>query len=335
MKKVLAMILAIATALGMTGTAFAAVDSGASISGMVGSLSLGYSADPGNDSVDLGTIIPNSEEVIYIYLTQEMFSWDDNSGTADGTVLTSSQITTGKLTTRVSTSSGSKSIDSITLSKRQGRIEIEFADELVSTSELDFEFTVYLNIDGSRQSDYAMTFYGTFENEIIDVYGDEDYVDLSYGMVAEAQEYNSSIEVDLGDGVSIHTKLFNGKKYYGTASRDPDEADDVVMTQYPDIDNVVTLKTVGLNSTGDVVRLDLDYGDYYVYDKDMNYLGQSNQLLPYSTKYYLANRQLDVTNTDDDIIDEVDAPEESSTNPETGGDGSAGSNANTNPGTGK
>ena len=333
MKKIVSLALAAVLALGMSATAFAAVDSGASINGMVGSLSLGYSASPGNDSVDLGTVDPNSSAVIYIYLTQEMFSWDNNSGTADGTVLTSSQISSGKLTTRVSTSAGSKAIDSVTLDKRNGRIEIEFAEELVSTSELDFEFTVYLNIDGSRQSDYSMTFYGTFENDVIDVYGDEDYVDLSYGVVAEAQEYNSGVEMDLGNGVSIHTKLFKGKSYYGTATRESDEADDAVLKQYPDIDNVVTLKTVGLNSTGDVVKLDTDYSDYYVYDKDMNYLGQSNQMLPYSTKYYLANRQLDVTDADDDT-EEVDAPEESTSNPETGGDGSAASNANTNPGTG-
>lgn len=373
MKKVLALALASAMALGMATTAFAASTQqkgmysgyqkdtariGTSVSGVYTDVSTGTEpwAPDGSTESTTGNqttytygkdVVPNAKVDDYINLYNDMFftaqelvdrglmgttSFPGENRSRE--VLSAQAIRDLKLTIRTSTRGGSQGIDSVTLDNRKGHVKIKYVRELVSVDEVDFELTIYAVLDGRRQDDYSMTIIGTVANEITEVYGDYDSVDTSAGQVAEAMEFNSKIEVDLGNGVTIHTKFFKGKKYYGICTRDPDEQDDVVFKKYPDVDNVVTLKTVGLNSTGDIVKLDTDYSDYYVYDKDMNYLGQSNQMLPYSTKYYLANRKLDVT--DDSDVDEADAPEENGgTNPETGGDGGAASNANINPGTGR
>ena len=367
MKKVLALALASVMVLGMATTAFAAKTQQAGLGEGYkrGSAQIGTSQNtyvtvttgeqPYADSTATITtsghqttvnyasdIIPNAKVDDYVNLFNHMFYTgqemaDLNMVNAAGLnlsqqVLTAQSIRDLKLTIRTSTRGGSQAIDSVALDNRKGYVKIKYARELVKTDGVDFELTVYAVLDGRRQDDYSITFIGTVENEVTEVFGDYDSVDTSSGQVAEAMEFNSKIEVDLGNGVVIHTKMFKGKKYYGTATRDADEDADIVFKKYPDVDNVVILKTVGLNSTGDVVKLDVDYSDYYVYDKDMNYIGQSNQMLPYSTRYYLANRKLDVT--DDSDAEEGDAPEESGGNPETGGDGGAANNANANPGTG-
>lgn len=371
MKKVLALALASVMALGMATTAFAAKTQvmglgegyeqrvadntivpapGVTLgtSGKQGEVP--YAAISGANITKSGNmttvnynnnIIPNAKVDDYVNLYFDMF-YTTEELTKDGDkvhytthpdmLLTAQAIRDLKLTIRTSTRGGSQAIDSVALDNRKGHVKIKYARELVKTDGVDFELTIYSVLDGRRQDDFSITFIGTVENEVTEVYGDYDSVDTSSGQVAEAMEFNSKIEVDLGNGVTIHTKMFKGKKYYGTATRDADEDADIVFKKYPDVDNVVILKTVGLNSTGDVVKLDVDYSDYYVYDKDMNYIGQSNQMLPYSTRYYLANRKLDVT--DDSDAEEGDAPEESGGNPETGGDGGAANNANANPGTG-
>lgn len=182
-------------------------------------------------------------------------------------------------------------------------IVIPFADKLVSTESIDFEFIFTFRLRGEPFT-HRITVTGTLENPSTPVYEGHDYVDLSEGRVAEAQDHIERIECDLGLGVSVFTKMFKGKSFYGTASRDDDDKDDVVYKQYPDIDNILHLDIVGLNSTGDVVKLATDYAKYHVYDKDFNYLGTADQMLPFSTKYYLANKKLDIE--DEDADDELE-----------------------------
>lgn len=353
MKRILTLALAVVMGLGMTAPVFAASPA---ISGLTGAdaLERSYRKDPalgvsgvsnlvGSASVSnqtvayTGNIVPNHEVKDYINLYVNAFTWDGDSPDNAGGLLTADQIKKGKLGIRTSVSSGSKAIDNVSINTRDANIEIEYATEYVSTKELDFQFTVYLTIDNKRYSKEGLTFVGTLANEVTDVYADHDYVDLSTGQVAHAQEHVKNIEVDLGNGVAIHTKFFKGKDYYGTASRDADEADDVVFSTYPDVDHVLTLNTVGLNSTGDVVRLNTDYGDYYVYDADLSYLGQSGEALPYRTKYYLANRKLDAAPGDGDGIGEAPQPEPEP-EPEPGdgasGGGGGGGGVNASPGTG-
>jgi len=363
MKKVLALVLASAMAIGMAATVFGAtVDKATGFAkdvdgNIVADLEDGYTDDrplglSGNYSTTsvarsvnnqtvsyTDDIVPHDEVEDYIYLTTAMFDWDSTHTNNNTGILSAKQIRTSKLAVRTSVSSGSKAIDEVKIENKDGRILIAYAPEWVSTKDLDFDFTVYLTFDGKRWNDQGLTFVGTLANEITEVYSEDDYVDTSSGQIAEAMDFVKDIEVDLGNGVSIFTKMFKSKKYYGTCTRDADEQDDVVFAKYADIDNVVTMKTVGLNSTGDIVQLDTDYSDYYVYDKDLNYLGQSNELLPYSTKYYLANKKLDITDGDDDdgLVDDgapVTDDDDDGLNPASGGDDGA-DNANANPSTGR
>ena len=324
MKKVVSLLLVAVMALGMTVTAFAATPK---ITGQV--KSLGVSG--GSAVLDLDTINPQDEVEIDIPLSLDMFEGKDGLPTSGP--VTQKLWRDSKMNVRMSVSSGSKAIDSYEFKSKDSKIVVSFVDEFVSTSDLDFDFRIYLIIDGKRQTDYELQVTGTIENDITEVYADDDYVDLSNGVVAEAQEFVKKVEADLGNGVSIHTKFFKDKKYYGTATRDVEESDDSIMAKYSDIDSVLTLKTIGLNGSGNIVALGDEYADHYVYDKDLNYLGTAKEMLPYSTKYYLSTKKLDIVADEEPDDDGEELPPETE-NPGTGGD-EAPANVNDNPGTGR
>lgn len=340
MKKILSMTLALVLMICTAATAYA--QSG-KITGMAQGLSLGYSAGSGSDYVDLGEVYSQDEHVEYIYLYDSMFTWDDGYVSATPTQLTPAQVRAAKLTAR---SSNSKVLDSVTVSAKDSRIEIKFKNTLTGTKEVNFDFEITLSIDGRRQGDASMHFSGVFTNPVIEIYADYDSVDISDGSIAEALEYVSNIELEIGDGVSIFTRLSKGKRVSATAIRTPDSADDELMKEHKEIRDVVNIKASGISSNAKI-KLDGSYGKYYIYDGDLKYLGTTQEKLPYASKLYLADKELDM-NDDEDVSEPVSssteamstAPTESAAannvnyNPATGG-GDYPPNANDNPGTGR
>ena len=326
MKKILAFALTALMITAATTSAFAAAGTGDKITGMSGSLSLGHSG-----STDLGEIAPVDSRIETIDLLDTMFTWDGyEPDPASPTQLTSAQIRAAKLTVRHS--GGAKAVDSVTINNRDGRIEVAFVDEYVSTKELDFTVDIYLVIDGKRQSDNGVTLTGTLANPVQEVYADEDYVDISDGSVVHAMEFNTKVQLDLGNGVSVNAKLFKDKKYYGTAKHTASDRD-ATLEKYPEISEALTLQTIGLNSTGSKVRLDGSYASYYVYNKDLQLLGRGSDLLEYSAIYYLSVKQLDIK--EEVLEDFTKSINGNGQNEEPGLTNTTWSNVNDNPGTGR
>lgn len=307
MKKILSMVLVSVMALGLGLGVFAA--SGVRYTEMDKALGHSYTGTGtlANSVLDLGDINADGIKIRFPLLSDMFKVKAGSTQPPAGMLLSAADIRASKIEVRTQIRGGSKVVQAVSIDTRNSSVEIEFVDEWVSTKEQDFEIFVYLTIDGKRQDADGITIIGTLANPEVEVYAEYDYVDLSSGTVADAQEFVNKIEVDLGNGVSIFTKFFKSKKYYGTATREVDEAADVVLKTYPDIDNVVTLKTVGLNSTGDIVKLDTDYANYYVYNKEMQYVGQANEMLPFSSVYYLANKKLNIL---DETEPEEEEPEE-------------------------
>ena len=194
-----------------------------------------------------------------------------------------------KLTVRAS---NYKVLDSVTVNRRESRIEVKFLNELVGVKEQDFDFDVILSIDGRQQRDYAMNFTGTFANPVLEVDADTDYADISDGYVIEATENVRAINLDAGNGVLIPTKLSKGRKYYGVAHHIPYDDADEFMKAHPVVAEAITLKTVGLQSDASTVTLGDGHGEYYVYDKGGECLGLGSDNLPFADTYYLAKEKL-------------------------------------------
>jgi len=287
MKKILSLVLATAMLLGTFSVAYAA--STPKITGMEKPLSVGYSG-----STDLGTIAPQDNRVITINLTDDMFTWNESKGTATDattpTQLTSAQIRDAKLTVKTSGST-SRVLNNVSINNSKGVIEVDFIKELVGTKEVDFNFDVYLLIDNQRQQNHSINFSGTMANPVIDVYSDTDYEDISNGEVVEAQDTIRSIDLEIGCGVTLTTRISNGKKVYATATYGED---DRFMRDNRKVEEVIVLKTSGLTAGSTTVKLDSEYRDYYIYDADGKYLGRGRDKLDLSTRYYLASSKLDI-----------------------------------------
>jgi len=329
MKKTLAITLALMLVLCLTVTGFAQ-DSPGKITGMAQGLGLGYSATGGD--ADLGEVYPQDERVEYIYLYDSMFTWEDDSVLpATPTKLTPAQIRAARLEARSNKSTG-KVLDSITLNTRESRIEVKFTKEYVGIKELDFDFDVVLSIDGRRQSDYAMNFSGTFCNPVVEVYDNDWEVDISDGSVAHAQEYISRLKLDVGNGVTVSTRLSKDKKVYCTTTMTPDSGDDELMKEHTGIAEVINLRAVGLSGSGTAVKLAPEYSGYHVYGKDLSYLGKGNEELELSEKYYLAAKKLELPD-EEPAVSEAPAP--AVTQPAAPSEAQSTSNANNNPNTGR
>jgi hypothetical protein len=208
-------------------------------------------------------------------------------------------------------------------------VRVTFKDKFVSTSTVNYKFVAYLAENKKRDKDSEVTFEGSYKNNETTVEEGDVYVYLGDDVpVVESLAYLQHIDIELNDGITIHTKFFNGKKYYATGKAAFTSADDEVLTQYPDIDAIYTVESVGLNNSFTTVSLNVG-GSLPVYNADLEYIGTTSDKLPYSSKYYVASTELDV---EDPTIEEPVA--EPTPEPTTTPSDSTPGNLNDNPGTG-
>lgn len=243
----------------------------------------------------LSDLTPDTGAVLKIYLTDNMFV--DNQGTAIGDpakpkAMTRTQLRTVKLTVRRSSSKGSKILKTagIKYDNTGAYFGLEFVDPYVGVNEQEFNINYYFLSNNKRRTGTEISLTGEFSNPVVEIYSDYDYIDLSDGTVAEAVERVSAIEVDMGNDLTLHTKMVKGKKYYATSNTDPTNADLKIMDKYPNIDTVYTLNTVNFRSTTDKVYFNIDYS-LYAYNAKGEYIGTTKTKLPLSTKYYLSDKK--------------------------------------------
>ena len=300
MKKLIALITAATLIFAMSMGTFAAVTTGAIKDVDVNNFQTTLKENgakklilQGSTAITLDTLSNLSAkpgQEMKIYLTANMFV--DNTGariTTESTHISRNQIRAARIALRRSTSRGSKAFKSVSLSydKVGAYISVKLVDEFVSLNDLDFATTVYLTVNGNRRNATSVTVAGTLAADVVEVYGDDDYVDLSGGRVAEAVERVSRIEVDLGNDLTIFTSMVRGRKYYGTTTLSLTAADSRLMDKYPSVQDVYTLKTINLKPPGNAVYIDRGTR-MHVYGADGAYLGTTGQMLPYSTKYYVS-----------------------------------------------
>jgi len=334
MKRVLSLVLAVILAFGMATAAFAAapkitdIDSGFAYYKALGSSSEHPSA------IDMGEFAP-TDEAIKLYLRGDSFIWDPVSYVTDngGAAISSSQLSSGKITAKKKVTKGSNVLKDVTLERdgKQMYVKVKFVEEYVSTSEQDFDFIVYLAKNGSKQGETEIQIYGTVKNEEVLVDDGDEEVDLSDGQYAKAESYIKNIRVDTGEGLYNNAKMFDGKKYYAKSNQDVTASDDTVLNAYPEIVTVYYLNTINMSGSGNTVEFDIDE-KYYVFNADGVYVGTTSDKLPFSSKYYLATARIDMSSDTEDPVEEPDPVPDIPTESNAGGSGTP--NANDIPGTG-
>jgi len=302
MKRLLSLMLAGALVAGLTTAAFAAP--GGKITGVRQAIS----------QKDFSGLEVSPGRIFDLPLTADMFDWEEGVGAANEAV-TESQLSSGKIDIKVSYANNKSKdvIDSIKIAsktisgidKKTAYIKVEFKEDHTGLEEKKFEFTIYLTHRSNRIKESAITFEGVVKKDTLYLESDEDSVDISGGEVVEPESYMRSVEVYIGAGITITTKMFKDKKYYGVAEELVTEEDSKILDAYPEIETVYTLKTVNLDSG----KVYFDVEDtYHVYDEKGKYLGTTDKDLKYSNKYYLSEEKINISSknssSDDDDYDD-------------------------------
>jgi hypothetical protein len=320
---------------------------------------LGSDASPTNTTFDYGLGVAGWYEPTAAQARAEYFI--DNTGNAtpgkkwafvyDG--YTRKSIADEKVTAQLRVTSGQRVVDKIEIlymesvtdpdgvkwtfakDEQPAYLRITFNNKFVSTSTVDYKFMAYLNKNKRRDQDTEVNFEGSYKNAETTVDEGDSYVYLSTDIpVVESLAYIKNIDIELDDGITIHTKFFKGKKYYATGSAGFGSADDETLTQYPDIDAIYTLESVGLNNAYTTVSLNVG-GSLPVYNADLEYIGTTADKLPFSSKYYVAATELDIASSIEEPAEEPTTDPGDGFDPgaNMGGDNSP-ANSNDNPGTG-
>lgn len=338
MKKVLSLVLVAVLAIGMSVVGFAAPST--KVTGFKGTDTLVTAADAVGD-YEFDELYAYTAQKTVLDLTKIVYEGDDADVAAGA--LTTKMLTKGKVTVRTRYSKGKEAIDEVKLNTKDKTVEVKFKKEHVSTKDLDFEFTVYLLFNGKGETTDGITFTGTFTNPTEEFDKDTDYIYLADKINAKATENIRGVEIELGNGVKMmDMRLTSGKKYYGTATTETTDAQEDLRVENG-FNEVYTLKTVGLSTTGNYVKIDLSKSDYvYGYENgEFTFVGMGNELLPYYNEYYVSTTEKDFGGAAEEPEEpgEIEEPDDGDDGEEDlglGGDADevASNNANFNPGTG-
>lgn len=171
-------------------------------------------------------------------------------------------------------------------------IKIEFAKGIYLTPQ-KFSSYITLTKGGSRKMSTRINISGQMQTYAKELNAGSDYADLSDGSFVQPTTFLRNVELYLGDYCSITRSLLRGTPYAGVATVDDINNQDLaVFKSYPGVQLIYKLKTVGLKTSGNIVTFDLDR-KYHVYNSKGEYLGVSNQALPYWTRYYLSTKKYD------------------------------------------
>ena len=230
-------------------------------------------------------------------LTADMFLWAGTPGAA-GDPVTLAQLRQNNVTVTHSIRQ-SQVLEAVTLStviyggQSTAAVRVEFAEEFANVNSREFEITIHLMLGNVRSDDSRITLRGDFENEEVTVSAGDNFVNISDGRVIVARDNISNLEIYLGSGVTIFTRVVSGQRYYANARAGIINADMPMIERHPAIQHAVRLRTAGIVPLFTRVAL-RDIGNYYVYNASGEFLGRSSELLQFANLFYLSSERLDV-----------------------------------------
>lgn len=177
----------------------------------------------------------------------------------------------------------------------QAAIRVRFTDDFISTAEVRWQFEIYLQLDGAMTDASVEVYGGKLSNPEYDVYG-LDYLYIGDGQIAYCSKDSAPLELDLGNGVSMFRNMYEGERYYGKAFLKANEGQDAVAAEYKDIVTIIDIKSVEVKFNGNIMKINKELRQevYYVYNLAGEFIGMSDEMLPYSTRYYLSLNEIEI-----------------------------------------
>jgi hypothetical protein len=239
------------------------------------------------DLAQLSNLKARPGDVVSIKLAASMFLKEDGNPLGPVTDAVSyDSLEDAGMSVRQVTSRG-EGIAAATLdeSKDGAFIKLEFAQGLAYLNQ-SFSFSVYLGRNGARETATRINIKGRVSTDVFEAYAGKNYEDISGGDGIKAMANIANFEFYLGRGVSVTRNITRGITYYGVASNDLAPTDEALYLKYRDLADIYRLQTVNLKTAGNTVRFDLGE-TYHIYNTRGEYLGTSDQALPYWTTYYI------------------------------------------------
>lgn len=291
---------------------------------MVGMSLVASAATPKITDIDSGAMVVDSydEEMspgkeIKIELDANAFTFADGKSYD----ITTSVLKSSDVTLKVTKVKGGEYVEKVEFKNMKvsgsnyAYVSVQLVDTFNSTSEKDVTLKIALQLKRSRKDDVELSF--KLKNETIYVSDSDDYISIEDGQIVEAESYVRAIEVYIGNGVTIDAKMYQNKKYYGVCKSEITEEDDKILSRYPEILDILKLTTTNLKGSGKIVTIEPNGDTMHVYNEEGKYIGTTDEKLPYSNVYYLAEEKIkmssssssDDENEDEDNTEEV-LPEE-------------------------
>lgn len=340
MKKVLALVLAVVLAFGMTSIGFAAA--GDRINNIKG---IGYSyTGLGDGTADLDNIVVSHNQTYKIWLYAKdsgdanINAWvNGKNNVAAPSTMTLSNLT--GVSAKITWKKGGEYFNAPELKydAKAGTCYVELKSKkgITVTSDKDIEGTLNVTYKSGKLDD-GIGIAGIVRNTDENTY-DQDSVWVKKNQYIYAQEFIKAMEVNFENDEAIgYLTVFSGKKYYWLIESDIQTADEAIMAKYDTIENVYhSYYSSNVNVGSTYVKFDLDE-KYYVYNQDGKYLGMSDEKVALASIYYLSTAKIemgDAVASEAPASEAPTAPADGTQNPAGGGD-DAPANANNNPGTG-
>lgn len=228
-------------------------------------------------------------DVIRLEFDTDFFTWE-GAKPSPATGVTSSQLSTGRITMKAVSKQGP--IDDVRIVRENNKsyIEITIDDSVNTAKEVKFSVEVGFSHSGKYHTDSRARVKGVVKEDAYEIYDDDDYVDMTDNPVIEAVDSIRNGSFYIGDGMTILASLTKGRTYYAKSDGEYTNRDEQIFDKYSEIVDVYHIDYSGFSASSKV-EFDTDER-LYVYDYDGNYLGTTNDRLPLEKTYYLATKRI-------------------------------------------
>lgn len=214
-------------------------------------------------------------------------------------------------------------------------LEIKTVDYFLKCGKTDVAFDLALTYK-SKSSDDKFRANFTIANAKVLLEDGQETVETTDPIYVQADVSLRNVEMYLGEGLYVTKSFGKDQKAYAHVSLELSAGDEQLFMKYPELSDVYTLYTVGVDSANVKVRFDTPE-TYFVYDKNFAIIGTTaDKNLPFSDKYYLTTKKVDLAG-DADVEEPTSEakPPVDTDNTNTGGGAVVGGSNNYNPNTGR
>jgi len=265
-------------------------------------------------SGEYDSLVVRPGDELRIPLTADLFTWSDGSSRLPNESIDSLfKLYHSRTKLSYKTLAGSDVLDYVQLEKgtfkgkpfyqygttnRTGKtvyISVKFIDDFADVKDKYFRYSIYLHIDGDRYEELSIELSGEYTFDVEYVTSQNTNMDLSDGMVIEAEETVPNFQVYLGHGVTVQKNLNKGERYYGLAFIN-DSVDDIREEWpelYPDVHIIYRIRHSNMESG--ISRATIkppDGKQYYIYGDKMDFLGMTTEQVPFSEIYFLSTTEI-------------------------------------------